>query len=264
MKKTAVDLCCDTGESCGAYALGSDEALLSLISSANVACGFHAGDPHIMRKTIRLAKRHGVRVGAHPSLADRSGFGRRAMQISPSELQDILIYQIGALRALVEAEGMKLQHVLQHGALTRMAEDNEEFGKALLESILEVDSSMFYPAFEGSYLPEMARRMGLKVIMVAFADRAYERNKRLVRRDHPGAVIHELDAIEKRIEQLVMCGEVTTIDGHNVQLEFDSILLHGDTPDAVLVARTVSKTLRMFEVAIRPMSALYSDVSQQS
>lgn len=257
MKKTAVDLCCDAGESFGAYTLGSDEALLSLISSANVACGFHAGDPHVMRKTTRLAKRHGVQVGAHPSLPDLLGFGRRAMQVSPSELQDIVTYQIGALRALVEAEGMRLQHVLQHGALTRMAEDNEEFGRAILGSILEVDSNLLYPAFEGSYLPEMARGMGLKVVMLAFADRAYERNKRLVSRRHPGAVIHELGAIEKRIEQLVIRGEVTTIDGHNVPLEFDSILLHGDTPDAVLVAQTVSNTLRRLEVVITPMSAVY-------
>ncbi len=256
MKKTAVDLNCDLGESYGVYDLGRDEEILGLISSANVACGFHAGDPHAMRRTVALATKHGVRVGAHPGLPDVIGFGRRQMDISPPELQDIVTYQIGSLRAFVEAAGNKLQHVIQHGALTRMAEDNEGLAKAIMESIREVDPDLIYLAFEGSTIPEMARSMGLKVIMVAFADRAYDRNKRLVSRKTPGAVIHDLALIEKRVEQLVTTGEVSTRDGESLPLEFDSIMLHGDTPGALKIARTVSQTLKRLGVKVKPMSEL--------
>jgi UPF0271 protein len=256
MKKTAVDLNCDLGESFGVYGLGRDEEILALISSANVACGFHGGDPHVMRKTVVLAKKHGVKVGAHPGLPDIIGFGRRQMDISPVELRDIFTYQISALRGFVEAAGMKLQHVIQHGALTRMAEDNEGLAKAIMESIREVDPNLIYLAFEGSSIPKMGRNMGLKVAMVAFADRAYDRNKRLVSRKVPGAVIHDLTLVEQRIEQLVTTGEISTIEGESLPLEFDSIMLHGDTPGALEIARTVSRTLNRQGVKVRPMSEL--------
>jgi len=256
MKKMAVDLNCDMGESYGVYDLGRDEEILGLISSANVACGFHGGDPHVMRRTAVLAAKYGVRVGAHPGLPDVIGFGRRQMDISPGELQDIITYQIGALRAFVEATGKKLQHVIQHGALTRMAEDNEGLANAIMESIREVDPNLIYLAFEGSTIPEMARSMGLKVAMVAFADRAYDRNKRLVYRKSPGAVIHDLALVEKRVEQLVTTGEISTIDGEILPLEFDSIMLHGDTPGALEIARTVSQTLKRLGVKVKPMSEL--------
>jgi UPF0271 protein len=241
MKKTAVDLNCDLGESFGVYGLGRDEEILGIITSANVACGFHAGDPHVMRETVAMAKKQGVRVGAHPGLPDIIGFGRRRMDISPAELRDIITYQMSALRGFVEAAGMKLQHVIQHGALTRMAEDDEALANAILESIKEVDPHLIYLAFEGSSIPEMAKDMGLRVAMVAFADRAYDRNKRLVSRRIPGAVIHDLALVEKRIEQLVTTGEISTIEGESLPLEFDSIMLHGDTPGALEIATTVSR-----------------------
>lgn len=256
MEKTAVDLNCDLGESFGVYGLGRDEEILGLISSANVACGFHAGDPHVMRETVAMAKKHGVKVGAHPGLPDIIGFGRRQMDIAPAELRDIVTYQISALRGFVEAEGMKLQHVIQHGALTRMAEDNEALANAILESIREVDANLIYLAFEGSSIPEMARDMGLNVAMVAFADRAYDRHKRLVSRKVPGAVIHDLVLVEERIEQLVMTGEISTIEGESLPLEFDSIMLHGDTPGALEIAESVSRTLKRLNVKVKPMSEL--------
>ncbi len=256
MKKTVVDISCDLGESFGAYTLGQDEEILPFISSANVACGFHAGDPHVMRRTVGLAKKQGIRVGAHPGLPDLIGFGRRSLQVSPSELKDLFTYQIGALNAFVEAAGMKLQHVIQHGALTKMAEENESLGKAILESIREVNPDLIYMAFEGSDLPRMAKEMGLRVIMVAFADRAYDRNKRLVSRNIPGSVMHDLGTIEKRVEQLITTGEVTTLEGERTPLEFDSILLHGDNAGAVKVAKTVSNLLKRLGVKVKPMSEL--------
>lgn len=254
MKYSVVDICCDLGESFGSYQLGQDEEILHFLTSANVACGFHAGDPHIMRKTVALAKKHRVHVGAHPGLPDLIGFGRRVMHVSSSDLQDFFTYQIGALKAFVEAAGMKLQHVIQHGALTRMAEEDETLGKAILESIREIDPMLFYLAFEGSYLPVMAREMGLRVVMVAFADRAYDRKKRLVSRKTPGSVIHDRQAVEERIEQLVTTGEILTIEGDKVPLRFDSILLHGDTAGSLNLAETVSKTLKRLGIKIKPMS----------
>ena len=256
MKKTAVDINCDLGESFGVYKLGQDEEILQLISSANVACGFHAGDPHVMRRTVAIAKEKGVRVGAHPGLPDRIGFGRRAMQVSPSELKDMLTYQIGALKAFVEASGMRLQHLLQHGILTKMVEEDEGLGRAVLESIQEIDSRILYVTLEGTYLPGLAERMGLKIVRTAFADRAYDRKKRLVSRKTPGSVFHDPHQIEERIERLVTTGTITTIEGETLPIEFDSIMLHGDKPGALAIAQTVSKTLKRLGVQTKPMSEL--------
>jgi len=256
VKKRAVDINCDLGESFGVYKLGQDEEILSLISSANVASGFHAGDPHVMRKTVALAKNKGVRVGAHPGLPDLIGFGRRALQISPSELKDIFTYQIGALKAFVEAAGMRLQHVIQHGILTKMAEEDQAIGRAVLESIREVDPDLLYLTLEGSYLPQMAKNMGFRTVRVAFADRAYDRKKRLVSRKITGSVIHDTRLVEKRVEQLVMTGTITTIDGETLPLEFESIMLHGDSPGALEIAQTVSNTLKRLGVQVKPMGEL--------
>ena len=256
MKKLAVDINCDLGESLGAYTLGQDEEILKLISSANVACGFHAGDPHVMRKTVALAKTRGVRVGAHPGLPDLIGFGRRAMQISPSELGDIFAYQIGALKAFVEAAGMRLQHVLQHGILTKMVEEDEALGRAILESIQEVDPGLLYITLEGTYLPGLAKEMGVRIVRTAFADRAYDRKRRLVSRKIPGSVIHDMKRVEERVEQLVTTGTLTTMEGETLPLEFDSIMLHGDSPGALEIARTVSGTLKRLGVQVKPMGEL--------
>jgi UPF0271 protein len=244
------------GESFGRYTIGYDDQILELISSANVACGFHASDPHVMRHTVNVAKKLGVRVGAHPGLPDMMGFGRRAMSVSAAELKDMFTYQIGALKAFVEAAGTKLQHVLQHGILTSMAENDESLGQAIIESILEIDPNLIYMCLEGSYLPEMARKMGLKVSMVALADRAYEPNMRLVSRKLPGAVIQDLKQVEERVEQLLETGEVLTVEGQRVPLNFDTILLHGDSEHALQVAKTVSATVKRLGVEVKPMSEL--------
>jgi len=164
--KTIVDLNADIGESFGAWQIGNDAAILKIVSSANIACGFHAGDPHVMRKTVALAKEKGVEVGAHPGLPDLLGFGRRRMDISPADIKDIITYQISALKGFVEAEGMRLQHVVQHGALTAMAENDDKLAVAIMDSILEVDPNLYYLAFEGSHIPEMAREPMEQVTVV--------------------------------------------------------------------------------------------------
>jgi UPF0271 protein len=256
MKKSAVDVCCDLGESFGAYSLGHDEEILDLISSANVACGFHAGDPHVMRKTVSMAKEKRVQIGGHPGLPDLIGFGRRRMQLSPAELKDVITYQLGALKAFVEAAGMKLQHAIQHGILTQMAETDEALGRAILESIQEVGRDLLYLTLGGTYLPDLARSMGIRTVRVAFADRAYDGNLRLVSRKLDGAVIHDLGQVALRVEQLVTRGAVTTIEGESRPLEFDSILLHGDSPGALETARTVARTLRDCGVRVQPMREL--------
>jgi UPF0271 protein len=256
MKKRAVDINCDLGESYGVYRLGQDEEILGLISSANIACGFHAGDPHVMRKTVALAKEKGVKVGAHPGLPDLLGFGRRTLQVSPAELKDMVTYQIGALKVFVEAAGMKLQHLLQHGILTKMVEEDQALGRAILESIQEVDPGLLYITLEGTYLPGMAKEMGVRIVRTAFADRAYDRNRRLVSRKIPGSVLHNMKQVQERVEQLVTAGTITTIEGETLPIEFDSIMLHGDSPDALELAKTVSGTLKHLGVQIKPMSEL--------
>jgi len=256
MIKRYLDLTCDLGEAYGRYTLGMDEDILALTSSANVACGFHAGDMHVMRKTVALAKEHGVRVGAHPGLPDRIGFGRRAMAVSPSELKDMFTYQIGALKAFLDAMGMQLQHVFPHGALTTMIERDEALGRAVLEATMETVPQPIFLSLPGSYLPTMSKKMGLKVARVVLADRAYNSDQTLVNRKLPGAIIHDTKAVAERIEELLTDGLVRCADGQKIELEFDSILLHGDSPGAIKIAEAVCQTLQRVGVRIKPMSEI--------
>ena len=254
--KKSVDLAADLGESFGPWNKGNDQALLNIISSANLACGFHAGDPHVMRKTVSLAKASGVEVGAHPGLPDLLGFGRRFMDVSQGELQDIITYQLGALAGFLKAAGMKMQHVLQHGALTAMADKDEAIAHSIMDSILDTDPGLIYLTLDGSRIPGLARAKGLKVKMIAFADRAYDQNKALVSRKREGSVIHEPNRIVERIDQLISDETVTTIDGEVIPLEFDSIMLHGDSPGSLAIAQVVRNTVIKRGVAIKPLRML--------
>jgi UPF0271 protein len=254
MKKAVIDLNCDMGESFGSYKMGNDDEVIRYISSANVACGFHAGDPHVMRKTVRMAKEHGVAVGAHPGLPDLIGFGRRDMSVSPQELKDYFVYQIGALKAFVEAAGLKLQHVKQHGALLKMALEDEKLGLAMAEATKAVSSELIFVTHSGVSLVEMARGIGLKVAREAYADRAYNADKTLISRKLPGSVIKDPEQIKKRIEELIKAGTVMTIDGKTIELEFDTIALHGDTPGASEIIRIIRKQLDDLSVSIKPMA----------
>jgi UPF0271 protein len=254
--KKVVDINCDMGESFGAYTMGNDEELIQFISSADVACGFHAGDPHVMRKTVLMAKKYGVAVGAHPGLPDLIGFGRRDIKVSPEELKDYFVYQIGALRAFVEAAGMKLQHVKQHGALLKMALEDETLGLAMAEATKEVDPELIFVTHSGVSLVDVAKGIGIRVAREAYADRAYNVDRTLVSRKLPGSVIKDPQQIKARIEQLMKRGMITTIDGKTFELEFDTIAFHGDTPGSLEIARIIRQTLDAIGVSVRPMGEI--------
>ncbi len=256
MKKKAVDLNCDMGESFGPYKLGLDEEVIKLVSSANVGCGFHGGDPHVMRETVAMAKEHSVGVGAHPGLPDLIGFGRREMKVTPEEIKDYFTYQIGALKAFVEITGMKLQHVKAHGALDAMARKDEELTKAMCEATREISADLIWLAHSGLRPGEIARSMGLKVVQEVYADRAYNADKTLVSRKLPGAVLKDPQEIGARISQLIDTGTITTIDGKTIALDFDSICVHGDTPGALEMIRTIRDMLADHNIAVKPMGKL--------
>jgi len=251
--RTAIDLNCDMGESFGRYKLGHDEEVIRLISSANVACGFHAGDPHVMRNTVALAVQHGVRIGAHPSLPDLLGFGRRRMTVTTEEVRDYFVYQIGALRAFVEAAGGRLQHVKMHGALFEMACADDSLTRAMCEATKSVDRDLIWLTPAG-WTTEVARESGLRVVEEFYADRAYHPNKTLVSRKKPGAVIHDAQRIRDRLLQVLETGAVTTIEGVKIGFEFDSICVHGDTQDALEIVRIARQACEERGFAIRPMA----------
>ncbi len=255
MPRTAVDLNSDIGESFGAYTLGNDEDVIRSISSANVACGFHAGDPHVMRRTVALAKQHGVRVGAHPGLPDLLGFGRRRMAVSADELRDFCVYQVGALKAFVEAAGLRLQHVKMHGALLEMSLADASLARAMCEAVRAVDPGLIWLTPSGC-TTETARACGLQVAEEFYADRAYHPDRRLVSRKQPGAVIHEAAQIRERVALALATGTVRTIEGQTLLLEFDSICVHGDTPGALEIVRLVRAVCADAGVAVRPLAEL--------
>ncbi len=261
MTTRAIDLNCDMGESFGRYGLGHDDEVIRFISSANVACGFHAGDPHVMRHTVELARAHGVRVGAHPGLPDLLGFGRRRMAASPGEVRDYFLYQIGALRAFVEAAGDRLQHVKMHGALFEMALADESITRAMCEATREAGGDLIWLTPAGA-TAATAKEFGLKVVEEFYADRAYHPNKALVSRKKPGAVIHDAQQIRTRLNQLFETGTVTTIEGEQIPLAFNSICVHGDTQDALQIVRLIREVCAERGVVIKPMSELVESAIQ--
>ncbi len=241
MKK--VDLNSDLGESFGRYSLGMDEQVLSYISSANVACGFHASDPIVMEKTVAMAKAAGVRVGAHPGFPDLLGFGRRNMVISPAEARAYTIYQVGALKAFVEAQGMKLQHVKPHGAFYNMAAVDYELAKAICEGIKAVDPDLIVMALYGGQLEKAALDMGLKAAAEVFADRAYEEDGTLVSRKKPGAMVTDEELAISRVLRMVQEGKVTAITGKDIAIRADSVCVHGDGEKALAFCGRIRKAL---------------------
>ena len=237
-----IDFNCDMGESFGSYKLGQDEEVIKYITSANVACGFHAGDPQWMRHTVKLAEEHGVGIGAHPSFPDLQGFGRRNMAVTSAEAKDDVTYQIGALKAFTRDH--RLQHVKPHGAMYNMAVDGGDLAKAINEAVLEIDPEMILIVLAGSPWVGVAREMGLRVATEAFADRALNPDGTLVSRSKPGSVIHDLDEVVERSLKMVTEGKATAITGEEVEVQADTLCLHGDTPGAVEMARAVRNGLR--------------------
>lgn len=253
VRNVKVDLNADLGESFGRYKLGLDEEVMNYITSANVATGWHAGDPLVMRKTVKLAKEKGVAVGAHPGYPDLLGFGRRYMKLTPEEARNYVLYQVGALYAFVRAEGIELQHVKPHGALYNALVKEEELARGVIEGIADFDKNLIFVTLSGSRPVEIAEEMGVKVAHEVFADRAYNPDGTLVPRSKPGAVIEDKEEIAERVISMVKDGGVRAINGEWVELKVDTICLHGDNPKAVEIAAHIRKVLEEEGVKIVPM-----------
>ncbi|MER7082884.1 UPF0271 protein [Saccharopolyspora kobensis] len=247
-----VDLVADLGEGFGAYAMGDDEALLDVVTSANIACGFHAGDPRTMDATIRSCAQRGISAGAHPSFPDLAGFGRRAMELTPREVRTDVLYQIGALQAFAVAHGIRVNHVAPHGKLGNLVATRPDYAGAVADAVACVDPSLIVLAQDGE-LAEAARARGLAVGIVGIADRAYADDGTLVPRTQPGAVIHDAAEIAERTVRMVTEGVIRSVGGKVVPVECDTVLLHGDTPDAVALAHRVRDELLSAGVAIAPL-----------
>jgi UPF0271 protein len=228
----------------------SDAALMPSVTSASIACGFHAGDPGLMRSTVTLARQHGVAVGAHPSFLDREGFGRRERQATPREIQDLVMYQIGALAAIAAGQGVRLQHVKAHGALYNMAARDASTADAIARATAAVDASLVLFGLSGSELIAAGRRAGLRTASEVFADRGYAPDGALVSRTEAGAVIDDPDAVVERAIAMVRDGSVIAVDGSRVPLQADTICLHGDTPGAATLARRIRLALTKAKVQV--------------
>ena len=249
-----IDLNCDMGESYGRWTLGADAEIMPYITSANVACGFHGGDPHVMRRTVELALRHGVAVGAHPSLPDLMGFGRRVMDVSAKELKDYICYQTGALREFVRAAGGELQHVKPHGILYTMMEKDEALAMAAGEAVLESGGKeLILMALGAGKYDRACRKMGVRVASEGFADRAYNVDLTLVGRKHPGALITDPQKAAVQAVMMATQGRVRTIDGVEVDIGVETICCHGDTPGAEKIVRAVREALENAGVQVKPL-----------
>jgi len=244
-----IDLNCDMGESYGAWKMGADAAIMPLISSANIACGFHAGDPATIRATVGLAVAHGVAIGAHPSLPDLAGFGRRAMKISPQEMYDLVIYQAGAVEAFARAAGSRLHHVKCHGALYNMAANDEGLSEAMVRAAQDLGGVMLY-VLSKSKNYEKAKSMGVPVAGEVFADRGYSDDGSLAPRDRPGGMIEDAGEAVKQALAMVEQGYVTSLSGRRVPVAAETLCLHGDQAGAVAFAREIRQALLEREIAI--------------
>ena len=251
-----VDLNSDLGESFGAYTIGMDSEILKYVSSANVACGFHAGDPLVMGKTVELAKAAGTAIGAHPGFPDLVGFGRRNLAASPAEAKADVKYQLGALHAFTKSSGVRLQHVKPHGALYNMAAVDMKLALAICEAVAEVDSSIILLGLANSKMLEAGREVGLKVASEVFADRAYLEDGNLVPRRQEGAVIHDKDLAIKRVIGMVTQGKVESITGKEIEIKADSICVHGDNPSALEFVSNIRTELQKNGVEICNLDAI--------
>jgi UPF0271 protein len=248
-----IDLNCDMGESYGRWTLGADAEIMPFITSANVACGFHAGDPHVMRRTVELALKHGVAVGAHPSLPDLMGFGRRVLDVSPAELKDYLCYQTGALREFVRVAGGDLQHVKPHGILYTMVEKDEALARAVGEAVLASGRQLILMALASGRYDRTCRKMGVRVASEGFADRAYHADLTLVSRKLPGALITDPAQAAAQAVRMAVEGKVRTMDGVDVDIDVQTICCHGDTPGAERIVRAVREALERAGCQVRPL-----------
>lgn len=255
MPVNKIDLNSDVGESFGNYKLGMDEDVIPMISSANIACGFHASDPHVMRHTMAIAKEHGVAPGAHPGFPDLIAFGRRNIDASLDEIKDYVTYQIGALNAFATAQGMTLQHVKPHGALYTMAVKKQEIWDAVAEVLAAIDPGLVLFVLAGPWrqnLETIGAKHGIRIAFEFFGDRAYNPDGSLVSRKLPGAVIHDHNQVAEKVLKMVKEGKVVCIDGTEIELTAETICVHGDNPAALELVRNIRDALLKEEIEISP------------
>ncbi len=249
---TAIDLNSDLGESYGAWRMGDDETMLAIVSSANVACGFHAGDPAGIWKTVKAAAEKGVSIGAHVSYPDRVGFGRRDMDVTSGELIADVIYQIGALKGMAAAAGVTVGYVKPHGALyNRIAHDPKQ-GQAVIDAIKAIDPTLVLMGLANAPILKLAQESGLKTVAEAFADRAYTPDGQLVSRREQGSVLHDTQLIARRMLQLARQGTLEAIDGSTIKIDAQSICVHGDSPGAVAIAQEIRRAFEADGIIVRP------------
>jgi UPF0271 protein len=249
----SIDLNCDCGEGYGAYRMGDDAAMLDIVTSVNVACGFHAGDPEIMAKTFAAAKAKGVAVGAHPGFFDLWGFGRRSLAHTAGEIERLVAYQIGAAGALAAYAGARLGHVKIHGALSNIACENEEIAQAIARAIAAVDKGLIVLVPAVTKLEQAGLTLGLTVAREIFADRAYTDAGLLVARSCPGAVLHDAEEAAARSAAMVANGAIITVSGKRLKTPIESICVHGDSPNAVAMARAVRGRLEQAGITLAPL-----------
>jgi UPF0271 protein len=256
VQRNKIDLNSDVGESFGIYKLGLDEEVIPLISSANIACGFHAGDPAVMKRTISLAKENGVGAGAHPGFPDLIGFGRRNMDATLEEIKGYVTYQIGALQSFASMQGVRLQHVKPHGGLYNMAVQNVDVWDAVAEVLEGLDRDLILVVLAGpnrSQLEGIASRHSIRMAFEFFADRAYNPNGSLVSRREAGAVLHDHEEVAERVIKMVTEGLVKARDGSEIGLEADTICVHGDNPKAVALVKNIREALLGSDIEVVPM-----------
>lgn len=251
-----VDLNCDMGESFGAYRMGTDAEILEFVTSANIACGFHAGDPATMRKTVKLALEKGVGIGAHPGLPDLVGFGRRSMDISPQEAFDMTVYQIGALYGFVKAEGGTLRHVKPHGALYNMAAKSRELSEAIAEAVYKVDPELVLFGLSGSELVKAGDKIGLRTANEVFADRTYQADGMLTSRRQPDALITDHGQAVRQVVRMIKEEKVLSQQGTDAFIKADTVCIHGDGAHALAFARQINETLIQSGVAVQAVTTL--------
>lgn len=246
-----VDLNADMGESFGPWVMGQDEALLDIVTSANIACGFHAGDPDVMARTMKAANERGVGIGAHPGFADLQGFGRRRMQLSAESLGNVVKYQVGAAQAMAHAIGGQLQHLKLHGAMANMAAEDKDMALTCYRAALSVAPEITVMVLAGTAQQTAVEEIGCKLAREIFADRAYNDDATLVDRNLPGAVIHDADRAATRMVEMVQAGAIITESGKKIPTPIDTICLHGDTPEAVKIAQSVRGGLEAEGILVR-------------
>jgi len=251
MPERVIDINSDLGESYGAFQIGADQQLFPLISSANVACGFHGGDPRTIDRTVKVASAQGVCIGAHPSYPDLVGFGRRVIAATPEEIYADLLYQLGALDAFCRANGVAMQHVKAHGALNNVAAKDEGVAGAIAAAIKAFDPILLVYAMPQSAMMVAAEQAGLPIVREAFADRAYNPDATLVARSKPGAMVTDPAEAAERMSRLITEGRIRTIDGDDLLLEADSICVHSDTPTAVAIATALQERFASDGIVVR-------------